>query len=124
MLAHVTISQYDHVLVGFWGEITSSAHSDDYSSFLGGSGTITSSPTSTTTTTTTTTSTTTTTTPTVSATPYDYIVVGAGAGGLVVADRLSAAGKSVILLERGGPSTGQTGGTDVPPWANGTTVSD
>ena len=31
--------------------------------------------------------------------------------------------KKVLLLERGGPSTGQTGGTDVPPWANGTSVS-
>lgn len=48
--------------------------------------------------------------------------MGAGAAGLVVADRLSAAGKKVILLERGGPSTASTGGTDVPPWANGTTV--
>lgn len=40
-----------------------------------------------------------------------------------MADRLSQAGKKVILLERGGPSTGETGGTDVPPWANGTDVS-
>lgn len=40
-----------------------------------------------------------------------------------MADRLSEAGKKVILLERGGPSTGETGGTDVPPWANGTDVS-
>lgn len=27
------------------------------------------------------------------------------------------------MLERGGPSTGETGGKDIPPWANGTTVS-
>lgn len=58
----------------------------------------------------------------IQATPYDYIVVGAGAGGLVVADRLSETGKSVILLERGGPSTGETGGTYVPAWAKGTNV--
>lgn len=61
--------------------------------------------------------------PLASATPYDYIIVGSGAAGLVMADRLSEAGKKVILLERGGPSTGETGGTDVPPWANGTDVS-
>jgi cellobiose dehydrogenase (acceptor) len=41
----------------------------------------------------------------------DYIVVGSGPGGIITADRLSQAGKSVLLLERGGPSTGQTGGT-------------
>lgn len=41
---------------------------------------------------------------------------------MVVADRLSETGKSVILLERGGPSTGSTGGTYVPVWAKGTTV--
>lgn len=68
------------------------------------------------------TTTTTSAAPAVSATPYDYIVVGGGPGGLVTADRLSEAGKNVLLLERGGPSTGQTGGTDVPPWANGTAV--
>jgi cellobiose dehydrogenase (acceptor) len=33
-------------------------------------------------------------------TEYDYIVVGAGASGIIVADRLSEAGKKVILIER------------------------
>ncbi|RDB26844.1 Cellobiose dehydrogenase [Hypsizygus marmoreus] len=57
--------------------------------------------------------------PPATATPYDYIVVGAGAGGLVVADRLSETGKKVLLLERGGPSTWETGGTYGPTWAKG-----
>ena len=50
---------------------------------------------------------------------YDYIIVGAGPGGIVVADRISEAGKSVLLLERGGPSTFETGGTYIVPWARG-----
>ena len=61
--------------------------------------------------------------PTISATPYDYIVVGAGPGGIITADRLSEAGKKVLLIERGGPSTGETGGTYTAPWAAGTNVS-
>ena len=57
------------------------------------------------------------------ATPYDYIIVGAGPGGIITADRISQAGKKVLLLERGGPSTAETGGTHVAPWAKGTNVS-
>ncbi|KAH8806689.1 hypothetical protein DL96DRAFT_1698942 [Flagelloscypha sp. PMI_526] len=52
-------------------------------------------------------------------TSYDYIVVGAGPGGLVTADRLSEAGKKVLLLEKGGPATWETGGTYQPTWENG-----
>lgn len=75
-------------------------------------------------------------------TPYSYVVVGAGNVGLVVADRLSEwymiwllqscvalldyrlrlaqAGKNVLLIERGGPSTYNTGGADFAPWLTGT----
>lgn len=53
---------------------------------------------------------------------YDYIVVGAGYGGLVSADRLSEAGKNVLLIERGSPSYGETGGTYKPTWATSTNV--
>jgi cellobiose dehydrogenase (acceptor) len=51
---------------------------------------------------------------------YDYIVVGAGAGGIPIADKLSEAGKSVLLIEKGFASTGQNGGTLGPDWLAGT----
>lgn len=47
---------------------------------------------------------------------YDYIVVGAGAGGIPVADRLSEAGKKVLLIEKGPPSLARFGGTMKPAW--------
>ncbi|KAJ7049422.1 cellobiose dehydrogenase [Mycena amicta] len=53
----------------------------------------------------------------------DYIIVGSGPGGIIAADRISQAGKSVLLLERGGPSTGQTGGTYQPNWTKGTNLT-
>lgn len=52
----------------------------------------------------------TTTTTTTSNSTYDYIVAGAGAAGIIVAERLVESGASVLLLERGGPSTYSTGG--------------
>ncbi|KAJ7740946.1 cellobiose dehydrogenase [Mycena maculata] len=95
--AHVSAAQYDNWAAGGTG---------------GGS-----------TTTTTATTTTTTSAPTGTATPVDYIIVGAGAGGIITADRISQAGKSVLLLERGGPSTGETGGWYQPDWAKGTNLT-
>jgi cellobiose dehydrogenase (acceptor) len=71
------------------------------------------------TTTTTTTATTSTALPTFSP-AYDYIVVGAGYGGIVTADRLSEAGKKVLLIERGPPAFGQNGGTYQAGWTKGT----
>jgi cellobiose dehydrogenase (acceptor) len=54
---------------------------------------------------------------------YDYIVVGSGAGGIPVAERLTAAGKSVLLIEKGPPSSGRFGGTMKPQWLQGTNLT-
>lgn len=54
---------------------------------------------------------------------WDAIVVGAGTAGIIVADRLSEAGKKTLLLELGGLSYGITGGTEKPAWLNGTSLS-
>lgn len=56
-------------------------------------------------------------------TTYDYIIVGGGAGGIPLADRLSETGKSVLLIERGPPSSGRWGGTLKPDWLNGTNLT-
>ncbi|TCD65251.1 substrate-specific activator of APC-dependent proteolysis [Steccherinum ochraceum] len=106
----------EHTDFGFFGMDFSSAHNANYNAYLnGGTGTTSppSGPTGPTTTTTPPSG------PTVTPTPYDYIVVGGGPGGIIAADRLSQAGKSVLLIERGGPSTAETGGTYTAPWAAG-----
>jgi cellobiose dehydrogenase (acceptor) len=60
---------------------------------------------------------------TVSSTTYDYIVIGSGAGGIPVADRLSEAGHSVLLIEKGPPSSGRWNGTMKPTWLEGTNLT-
>jgi cellobiose dehydrogenase (acceptor) len=56
-------------------------------------------------------------------TAYDYVIVGGGAGGLPMADRLSAQGKKVLLIEKGPPSTGRWGGSMKPAWLEGTSLT-
>ncbi|KAF2235834.1 hypothetical protein EV356DRAFT_98225 [Viridothelium virens] len=56
-------------------------------------------------------------------TTYDYIIVGAGAGGIPLADRLSEAGHSVLLIEKGPPSSHRWGGTLRPDWLNSTNLT-
>ncbi|KAK4106178.1 carbohydrate-binding module family 1 protein [Parathielavia hyrcaniae] len=50
---------------------------------------------------------------------FDYIVVGGGAGGIPIADRLSEAGKKVLLIEKGPASTAEHGGDLGPAWLDG-----
>jgi cellobiose dehydrogenase (acceptor) len=54
---------------------------------------------------------------------WDVIVVGAGPAGIIVADRLSEAGKKTLLLEGGGSSYAITGGTESPEWLDGSGLS-
>ena len=54
---------------------------------------------------------------------WDIIVVGAGPAGIIVADRMSEAGKKTLLIEGGGTSYAITGGTQSPAWLSGTNLS-
>ncbi|KAG9244685.1 cellobiose dehydrogenase-like protein [Calycina marina] len=57
---------------------------------------------------------------------WDVIIVGAGPAGIIVADRMSEAGLSTLLIEAGGPSFGITGGdldSRRPSWLNGTDLT-
>jgi len=59
--------------------------------------------------------------PVPTATSYDYVVIGGGAGGIPMADKLSAAGHSVLLIEKGVASSARWGGTIRPEsgWLDG-----
>jgi cellobiose dehydrogenase (acceptor) len=54
---------------------------------------------------------------------FDYIVVGGGAAGIPLADKLSEAGKSVLLIEKGYGSSGRWNGTLKPDWLVGTNLT-
>jgi cellobiose dehydrogenase (acceptor) len=54
---------------------------------------------------------------------WDYVVVGAGAGGIPVAEKIAATGKSVLLIEKGPPSSGRWGGSRKPAWLQGTNLT-
>ena len=54
---------------------------------------------------------------------WDYVVVGGGAGGIPMADKLSEAGHSVLLIEKGPVSTAQWGGALGPDWLDGTNLT-
>ena len=60
---------------------------------------------------------------TVASTIWDYFIVGAGAGGIPFADKLSESGASVLLVEKGPPSSGRWGGTMKSDWLVGTNLS-
>lgn len=45
---------------------------------------------------------------------YDYVIVGAGAGGIPMADKLSASGQKVLLIEKGIASSARWGGSKFP----------
>ncbi|KAG8994110.1 hypothetical protein FRB94_010106 [Tulasnella sp. JGI-2019a] len=110
------IQQHDDARL--WAFNTPAAISSNYAAYITGkAATTTVSATSTSSTTTTSAG------PTVSAKAFDYVVVGAGDAGLVVADRLTENGKNVLLIERGGPSTYNTGGADFAPWLTGTKLT-
>lgn len=49
--------------------------------------------------------------------------MGSGAGGIPLADRLSEAGHTVLMLEKGPPSTGIWGGTMKPTWLQNSTLT-
>lgn len=61
---------------------------------------------------------------TAAASTYDYIVVGGGPAGIITAERLSAANKKVLLLERGPGPTVETGSNNTLSWDDSLTPVD
>ncbi|KAK1998973.1 GMC oxidoreductase [Colletotrichum falcatum] len=55
---------------------------------------------------------------------YDYIVAGGGTAGIVTAERLAASGRSVLLVERGGPAFYVSGNRKTLPWNDSVTIYD
>lgn len=47
---------------------------------------------------------------------FDFIIVGGGASGVIAAQRLVEAGKKVLLIEAGGPTSKRVGGNDYPSY--------
>jgi cellobiose dehydrogenase (acceptor) len=58
------------------------------------------------------------------ATEYDYIIVGGGPSGIIATERLTAANKSVLLLERGQGPTVATGANATLSWDDELTPID
>ncbi|KAJ9156097.1 Carbohydrate-binding module family 1 protein [Pleurostoma richardsiae] len=56
-------------------------------------------------------------------TTWDYVIIGAGAGGIPMADRLTEAGHTVLLVEKGPASSGRWGGSMKPAWLDGTNLT-
>jgi cellobiose dehydrogenase (acceptor) len=120
----ISIVQHDNGQSIFGAVLDSNAANPSYSAWAAkATATVTGSCGATTTTTTTSTPTATPTGVPVPTATYDYIVVGGGAGGIPIADKLSEAGKKVLLIEKGPPSSGRWGGTLGPKWVQGTNLT-
>ncbi|KAI1336375.1 fungal cellulose binding domain-containing protein [Xylariaceae sp. FL0016] len=123
--AEISIEQHDNGQSIFGAALDNNAANPSYTDWVSlATATVTGSCGGTTPTTTTTTSATATATGiSVPTATYDYIVVGGGAGGIPVADKLSEAGHSVLLIEKGPPSSGRWGGTLGPDWLDDTNLT-
>lgn len=108
----IVVSKAANSAYAKWAGISSTSSSSSASTTqTGSSTTTTSSSVAATTTTASATPTTFKGVPVPSATSYDYVVVGGGAAGIPIADKLSAAGHSVLLIEKGVASSARWGGS-------------
>ncbi|KAL0258597.1 hypothetical protein SLS55_006094 [Diplodia seriata] len=126
-----TIAQHDNGM-GQYGHVVASARNTAYSTWASSATTVpttTAAPNGTSTATATSAPVASCTATNVPTDTYDYIIVGAGAGGIPLADRLSESGKSVLLIERGPPSSGRWIEGDMPysnwrpDWLEGTNLT-